>query len=219
MLYKSDLLTATEEHELCVRAKDGDVDARNRVVLGILPLLQREAGKLAKVFNKDTRDLLHEGLTFVIDKFDYYDPSRGYRLSTYFGNAARRRMYNWAKRDTVVTIRNGYEKSEKLSNLANAANRISRLPERGEDFANEPSAVDADVIDMMEDRLERAALHKCVACLATRYRYVIERVLEGDSIRKIGLDMGISQARAQQLIKRSRELLRAMMEKEMREAA
>lgn len=79
-----DLLTIEEEKELSDAARNGDTDARNKLVSHNLRLVI----SIAKKYTRLTRsleflDIIQAGNLGLIKSIDKYDPDLGYRFSTY----------------------------------------------------------------------------------------------------------------------------------------
>lgn len=76
------LLSASEELDLARKARDGDADARRRLIEGNLRLVVQ----LAKRFHAGAlpfHDLVAEGNVGLLLAADRFDPERGFRFSTY----------------------------------------------------------------------------------------------------------------------------------------
>ena len=80
---KIPVLSAAEEKELAKRAKEGDIDARRKLVQSNLRLVVNITKKTVQVTTLPMIDLIQEGnlgLMIAVEKFDY---TLGYRFSTY----------------------------------------------------------------------------------------------------------------------------------------
>ena len=80
---KIPVLGAAEEKELAKRAKEGDIDARRKLVQSNLRLVVNITKKTVQVTTLPMIDLIQEGnlgLMIAVEKFDY---TLGYRFSTY----------------------------------------------------------------------------------------------------------------------------------------
>jgi RNA polymerase primary sigma factor len=89
------LLAAEDERGLAVRAKGGDAGARDELVCRNVKLVLEVAGR-AQARHRKARleDLVSAGIEGLIEAVDRFDPSRGFRLSTY--------AYYWI--DRYVTV-------------------------------------------------------------------------------------------------------------------
>ena len=76
------LLTAKEEVELSKLATDGDKQARDRLVNSNMRLVISIARNYS-AYGHDIDDLIQEGTMGLMKAIDKFDPSMGYRLSTY----------------------------------------------------------------------------------------------------------------------------------------
>jgi len=76
------LLEEKEEQELAQRMREGDLRARERLIVSHLRLVASEARQYGDV-GLDLLDLIQEGNLGLIEAVDRFDPHRGARLSTY----------------------------------------------------------------------------------------------------------------------------------------
>ena len=77
------LLTAEEEVSLGLSAQQGDITARNRLVECNLRLVVRIARRYQRQHTLPLLDLIEEGNLGLIRAAELFDPTRGFRFSTY----------------------------------------------------------------------------------------------------------------------------------------
>ena len=79
---KVPLLTAAEEHDIAVKARDGDQEARQKLISSNLRLVVSIAKKYQ---NRGLafQDLIQEGNIGLMHAVEKFDPDRGFRFSTY----------------------------------------------------------------------------------------------------------------------------------------
>lgn len=99
---KYDLLTREEEKKLAIRAKKGNAEAKNKLMLSNLRLVI----SLAKRFSYDGNldDLIQEGnigLMKAIEKFEY---ERGWRLSTYACWWIMQHINRYIQQDSTIRL-------------------------------------------------------------------------------------------------------------------
>ena len=81
---KTKLLTKAEEYELAVSAKHGSSDAANKLIRANLRLVISIAKKYAPhTKSLELLDLVQEGNLGLLKAVERYDPSLGFRFSTY----------------------------------------------------------------------------------------------------------------------------------------
>ena len=80
---KYDLLTPEEELELALAAKAGDKTARTKLINSNLRLVVSVAKKYHNNTTMSFLDLIQEGNVGLMKSIDKYEPSQGYRFSTY----------------------------------------------------------------------------------------------------------------------------------------
>lgn len=72
--------------ELCVLARDGNTDARNRLIENNFPFVQKKAFELLEQY-KDSRldvdDLIQDGCLGLLEAAGRFDPERGTKFLTY----------------------------------------------------------------------------------------------------------------------------------------
>jgi len=81
-LTRTPLLTATEEARLAVRVRDGDIPAKMKMIEANMRLVV----SIAKTYLSSgipLEDLIQEGSIGLMTAAERFDPSRGYRFSTY----------------------------------------------------------------------------------------------------------------------------------------
>ena len=71
------------ENELILRAKAGDIYARNRVIELNLPLIQKIATKSIQSEVLSNSDLIQEGIFGLITAIEKFNPSLGFKFATY----------------------------------------------------------------------------------------------------------------------------------------
>jgi RNA polymerase primary sigma factor len=76
------LLTPEEEQTLARGMRDGEDQARERLIVGNLRLVAKIAQEYTDV-GLSLMDLIQEGNVGLIQAIDRFDPARGFRLSTY----------------------------------------------------------------------------------------------------------------------------------------
>lgn len=96
------LLSIQKEEELVIRAKKGDMTAKDRLINGNL----RFIFSLAKIYARNEEEVLdyvNEGVIGLEDSLKAFDPTRGYKFFTYGVWYIRRQMnyFLMTERDTV----------------------------------------------------------------------------------------------------------------------
>lgn len=81
---QTSLLTADEEKELCIKAQNGDLQARNKMVTFNLKLVVSIAKRYSNLnYNLDFSDIIQSGNIGLLKAIDKFDPNKGFRFSTY----------------------------------------------------------------------------------------------------------------------------------------
>lgn len=80
---KADLLTAEEEVELSKKIREGDIEARNKLVNANIRFVFKIAGKYTTHGSVTYEDLVASGLEGLIYAAEKFDPDKGNRFTTY----------------------------------------------------------------------------------------------------------------------------------------
>lgn len=143
------VMNADDFDTLIHSAKDGDTEAKNRIIKGNLRFVVQIAAEY-QTSALPFADLLAEGNVGLIKAVDKFDPSLGYRFSTYavwwIRNAIQR-----AIRQQSHPFRLPHNRFDDLSRLQTGADRLSQETGR----AVSPEEV-ADALEMNSKRMELA---------------------------------------------------------------
>lgn len=108
-----ELLSYEEEQELTQKIKNGDLDARNKLIAHNMRLVVFIARKYKGV-GLGFQDLIQEGSLGLMKAAEYFDPTKGFRFSTY--------ATYWIK--------------QSISRALSEQNRVIRIPAHMLDLAN-----------------------------------------------------------------------------------
>jgi len=81
------------EIELIVRAKSGDIWARNQVIERNIPLIRKIAKKSITTSTLSDSDLVQEGIFGLVTAIEKFDPTLGYKFATYAGWWIKQAMF------------------------------------------------------------------------------------------------------------------------------
>lgn len=211
-------LTADEERALIVQAQAGDIEARNRVIANIMPMLWREAYKIVNRADHfvEAEDLVQEALLMILNRFHLFNPKLGYRFTTYFGRPAIGVMQSASKQNGVVNTKNANPKCkpETMDLRWKHFGPLVSLSETHPDPTGESPTW--CMLDMLLDhreyndgaRLELvAAVRECVRRISPSYRRVILAKMTGKTFREIGREYGVTTQRIQQIMTAAKKKL------------
>ncbi len=125
---KGNLLSHDEERDLSLRARSGDVAARQRLVEKNLRLVVSVAKKY-RGMGLPFEDLIQEGNIGLMKAVEKFDPERGWRFSTYATWWIRQAVQR-AVADKGRTIRVPVHMGDKIRKMARAYNELSLDLER-----------------------------------------------------------------------------------------
>jgi len=211
-------LTREEEQDLARKALAGDVDARNRVIMGFYPLLLREAWRIAKNGpGRDKVELADIGFLHAIESFNGYDPERGFRAHSYFLRGCIAMMNEFVRnRDCSICLPGrshlpSFRGSKKTKDLIEAAREA--LFEMLDEFGEKAPATAGETPDEQASRSEvRQQFHERLKQLRPEDRELILLHLREIPMAEIGRRYGLCRERIRQKLFRIKQKLRAIMQ-------
>lgn len=121
---KFPVLSPEEEKELFIRYKNGDLSAKEELILKNLKLVVFLARKMPKS-NLELVDKIHEGVFGLEKAIDKYDVDLGYKFSTYATRWIHQEIYRSVKKNKkVVSVSINME--EKLVRYRKAAHELTK---------------------------------------------------------------------------------------------
>ncbi len=91
-------LNSEHECDLWRRCSNGDVDAREELIIAYRPLVFWIAGKIHVNDPEVKQDMIQEGMLALIRAVDKFEPEREYRFSTYAYHKIHGQMINMLER-------------------------------------------------------------------------------------------------------------------------
>jgi len=173
-------LTREEEYQAFKDYRNGDLEARNLLIKSIMPLVTYIASKRYHSKNvDDLEDYIQVGYIGLLKSIEKFDHTRGTRLTTYAWKAINSHITNF-KNNTRSLI--------KVPQI------VTDLP-IFEDTINDICSLDVELKLPIDLRLD---------ILSERDRWVIEQsYLKERTLQQIGVDLGITRERVNQLRKRA----------------
>lgn len=101
------VLPETENNALSRRARAGDIDARDKLILHNLRLVVSVVRPYLRshiIRTQLAQDIMHEGIIGMCMGIEKYDPDRGYKFSTYVVWWIRQNIHRWYSKQTQVSI-------------------------------------------------------------------------------------------------------------------
>lgn len=214
----TEFFTREEEIELGRQALAGDYEAREKLVLGnrrfVMSIARRYEG-----LGVPLKDLVQEGMLFMIRSFDYYDPNRDTRFKTIAWWWIRRGILECLSKNGIVRPPSkGYGPDDPrqpgcVSLDAPTTDGTTTLSDNLED----ESAPDPEVVAAQKE--EKARVHRLLRRLSPRKRHVMKMRFgigiykEPMSLGEIGAELGISAERARQIVAVSMDEMRVHLAK------
>lgn len=179
-------LTATEERELIALGQAGDCQARNAVVMNILPIIVRDVGK-AFIDRKRVPldDIVNDAVARMIEKFNEFDLSRGLRFSTWAWWLIRDAVSRY-KRSHLYKRNGGYQNEMLFDNSSiDGMDNVRRK--------TEPKYIVSRVLAVNRPHDEdQEWLQVNMESLDKRSRLVLNRRIEGGTLKQIGNELGMT---------------------------
>ena len=94
-------LSSEREQELWQLCANGDIDAREELIIEYRPLVLWIAGKIHITDYELKQDIIQEGMLALINAVDKFQPERGYKFSTYAYHKIHGQMINLLERSEM----------------------------------------------------------------------------------------------------------------------
>jgi RNA polymerase nonessential primary-like sigma factor len=214
-------LTAEEERQLAKKALKGDHDARNRIIIGMLPMIYRDAFRIANKSQAEPEDLVNLAVAHVCKAFHGFKPEYGYRASTYFLRGLRTVMWQHARQSLIQTPKHGAKESgkedEQRARETTSLNTVIGYTGGGLRLHIELGGVIPDHREACPTenaaRTERVQkVREAIGKLRRRTKEVIELRMTGVTLREIAKRLRLSKQRVQQIERDGHEELRKMVD-------
>lgn len=127
-IHRYKLLTKEEEVELSKKAKAGDLEARDRMIVSNMGLAVSIASNLARKYKVDHKDMFYDmigdGFMGLFKAVEMFEPERGYRFSTYAGWWIRQSIIRGIQ-DNGRTVRLPAYVTEEITKIVKVRERLS----------------------------------------------------------------------------------------------
>lgn len=219
MIIKATKVSREEEERIFAELAGDLTDRRrkeltDRILMSVYPLIVKYAGRV-----RGTRapfdDLTQAGVLGAMHALTKFDPSKGFRFSTYADAWIKDHMWKLAAQERTILSASGLSSSDP-DGSAKLDIRVAypdgdleeRDPLTADDFDVEQVIEDLRNLDKLDDWIRKAAL-------TTQERIVLERVYQGsESLADIGRDLNLTRARIWQVHEKALGKLRVEAEKE-----
>lgn len=201
------------ERLLVHEAMNGNNAARDELICSIHAFVWKHAIKLSNRHNKSAEDLAQHGMVKVVQMFDRFDPSLGFRFLTYFGTVAIREMKRHAWHDGIIQLKQNYHLTQANYKAAEKVrdDTIVSLAALDND-ADSLQGGDDDPADAASDREMVAKVRAAIQTLPRQQMRVMRLKSEGRTNPEIKAIIGVTRQRIQQLEKAASIRLRRQLE-------
>lgn len=204
-------LTVEEERRLVRLGQNGDTDARNRVIMNIFFLINREIGKKGRVLGTQYHDCLHHVISVLCRKFYKFDLKRKIRYSTYALFWVRQARNNYIDNMDLIHVPNfilrpskkDHDRVKRFATFAERAKSVRTIePMPGEAFMRyQEQFVSRD--QQPEHNLDVESDHQVLKTLLdkldAREREIVILRSQGIPLRIVGDKFGITRERTRQI--------------------
>lgn len=181
-------LTKEEEYQAWI-AKDTDT-----LIYSVIPYII----KIAKKFNRDTDDLVQEGVAVLLSKLNKFDPTKG-RLSTFTTFIVHHAICNKLRRDKLIKTPVAYDEAARLNNVVHLNTVKPTL-----DFIREETSV-ADLFNNHEDLEQIKQIFE--KYLDKRQQFIVTERCNNKKLVDIAKNLMISKQRAAQIYKQAIDII------------
>ena len=233
------LLTKEQEAELGVRSLGGDTEARNALVEANLRLVLSHVKKHGK--RQDFDDIVSAGNTGLIRAAEKFDPSKGFRFTTYAVWWIRQQVSEYFA-DSRGTGKYAFGPANKAASHASDAGvsassmsiedickllgttrakgktikaAVTHLNREGNDFQKENLSTEESPVQHAQKKEMITKLHAALVRLDDRKQAIIRMRFgigqEEHTLKQIGEKFGVCRERARQLIMKSLEAMKENM--------
>lgn len=202
-------LSREEEYDLVLRGQAGDVDARNKVVMGVASMAWGAAYKHSGRNMDRANDMFDEIIAALCDKFSIFDPALGNRFSTWAGFWMFQVANRYRQRHgRLIRIPCHLQKPEELDTedirqqYIRRAATVSSLdaPVPGMDAC--PQAEDwkeKQPVDEVALQDKQAFVQLVTSKLSPRAQQIMKGRANDKTLEEIGVEMGVTRERVRQL--------------------
>lgn len=198
------ILSRDEVVHLVPLAQAGCIESRDKLIESNIKLITKVANRYREVVeNCDVEDLIQEGIIGLMRAIDKFDISKGTEFSTYIKYWVDKYIINHFKDTKKIKLPN-WIYAEKLQDEKGLS--ILSIDEELEGGnRHEIVAIENKEIELLENREYLESLFRVLTDVEKR---VIEGRMEGETLKKIGINIGKSQERVRQIEARAYKKLK-----------
>lgn len=192
-------LTAHEEQRLLDAACNGDVKARNCVIMNVYSIIRATVGKRFSTSDSEREDAIQYVVSVLCEKFYKFDATRKLRFMTYANFWVRYALQQFRLKRQLIQFR---QKPVAIASLEPAHHNRTRVSHM---TVCASTISPAHVTEMADDLFE---LDRVVNRLHPKDREIVVRRSQGEKLQSIANSMGLSRERVRQIELKSIQRMR-----------
>jgi len=173
-------------------ASEGDINARNRVLMNVYNLIKGMVNKQFFDKENDREDAVQYVMTVLCEKFYKFDASRKHRYITYANFWVRQAMQQYRLKRKLIPFR---DKSKKIVSMEPANQEEEHY------FQEFICTSDFSPVSQIEDDEDLAELDRVLTMLSPKHRDILIRRSQGEKLQVIADSLGLSRERIRQIEK------------------
>lgn len=185
-----EFLSADEEQLLLDAACDGDVKARNSVIMNMYSLVRHTVGKHFSTTDSEREDAVQFVVTVLCEKFHKFDSSRGVRYMTYANHWVRYALQQFRIKRQLIPAPN---------KPVFVASIETTDPEDNHYFQDYLCAHESSPTEALEWADDLAELNRVLNRLRHKDREIVLRRSHGEKLQAIANSLGITRERVRQI--------------------
>lgn len=199
-------LTREEESDLARRMRNGDLQARERLIESIIPWVRKIASWFVKP-GCDLDDLFSVGLLAALKCLDSFDPKRG-RLTTWISRPVTWRCAKYARNAGAILSRpvNWPQNPEYREAWEHAHRLYHDVQYDLHEHEDQRSGADS-----LEQQELFEQLHVAIQRLSEREQFVVRERMKGQTLKSIASELEISKERVRQIENGAHDLIREQL--------
>lgn len=196
-------LTASEERRLIAAAMNGDIAARNRVIMNIYYYIRKMVGRSFSKTDQESEDAVQYVIAVLCEKFHKFESNLNCRYITYAHYWVRQALQQFRLKQELIHSPRKKKRLNPESTQNNETTKIvffQQADSSDKDFFNEaPVSHEGSPSCRLETEESVDELLQLMSQLYPREKYVLQLRSDGQKLQAIGDLLGLSKERIRQI--------------------